>query len=103
MDQSRLYDLLVRCTVRLTVPGGRDQGTGFFVAPELVLTCAHVVEAAWPDKAVDVHWAGGPIPGRIVAKHFRPRGLDLALLRVELADHPCVLLDEAYTLGEEML
>ena len=27
----------------------------------------------------------------------------MALLRVELADHPCVLLHEAYTLGDEML
>src|SRR5208337_2210317 len=67
--------------VRLTLPGGRDQGTGFFVAPGLVLTCAHVVEAAWPDKAVDVDWAGKTIPGQIEREHYRPKpGPDLALL-----------------------
>jgi len=103
MDQSRLYDQLVRCTVRLTVPGGRDQGTGFFVAPGRVLTCAHVVEAAGPDQAVEVHWAGKTIRGQIVPEYFRPANFDLALLRVDLADHPCVLLHEAYTLGDEML
>jgi hypothetical protein len=104
MDQSKLYDQLVRCTVRLTVPGARDQGTGFFVAPGLVLTCAHVVEAALPDKAVEVHWAGRTIPGQIESEHYRPKpGPDLAILRVEQADHPCVLLHEAYTLGDQML
>ncbi len=103
MDQSRLYNQLARCTVRLTVSGGRDQGTGFFVAPGLVLTCAHVVEAAGPDQSVAVHWAGRTLPGQIVPEHFRPANSDLALLRVEPADHPCVLLHEAYTLGDEML
>ncbi len=103
MDQSKLYDQIVRCIVRLTLPGDRDQGTGFFVAPGLVLTCAHVVEAAGPDKAVDVHWAGRTIRGQIVPEHFRPENFDLALLRVEPTDHPCVLLHEAYTLGDEML
>jgi eukaryotic-like serine/threonine-protein kinase len=104
MDKSRLYDQLVRCTVRLTVPGVRCQGTGFFVAPGRLLTCAHVVEAAWPDKAVEVHWAGRTIPGQIEREHYRPKpGPDLALLRIEMVDHPCVLLHEAYTLGDEML
>src|SRR5215831_13606046 len=43
MEQS-LIDLLHRCTVKLTV--GRGYGTGFFVAPGLILTCAHVVKEA---------------------------------------------------------
>jgi len=103
MCQSLLYDLLVRCTVRLTVPGDSGQGTGFFVAPGLILTCAHVVEAAGPDKVVDVHWAGQSIPGQCVKEYFQPKGFDVAMVRVDLADHPCVLLDEAYTLGDGML
>ena len=80
MDQARrLYNQLIRCTVRLTLPGGPDQGTGFFVAPGLVLACAHVVEAAWPDKAVDVHWAGRTIGGQIVPEHFRPEEFRLGV------------------------
>ncbi len=39
-----LYELLRRCTVRLSASG--IQGTGFFVAPDLILTCAHVVKKA---------------------------------------------------------
>jgi hypothetical protein len=101
MDQSRLYNQFALCTVRLNLVN--DQGTGFFVAPGLVLTCAHVVRSAWPDETVEVHWMEREIPGHIIPEHFRPNDLDLALLRVELADHPCVLLHEAYTLGDEML
>ena len=63
-----------------------------------------MVEAAWPDKAVDVHWAGKTIPGQIERDHYRPKpGPDLALLRVEQADHPCVFLDESFTLDDKLL
>lgn len=41
-----LDDLLRRCTVRLRVPQDESQGTGFWKAPGLLLTCAHVVETA---------------------------------------------------------
>src|SRR5262245_34980271 len=37
----RLLQLLQRCTVR--IDAGDEQGTGFFVAPGLLLTCDHVV------------------------------------------------------------
>ena len=43
MAQS-LYDLLTTCVVRITSKSG--QGSGFFVAPNLVLTCKHVIELA---------------------------------------------------------
>lgn len=43
MDQ-RLDQLLQRCTVKLKVPGKMDWGSGFFIAPGLILTCAHVVK-----------------------------------------------------------
>ncbi|MEA5627352.1 trypsin-like serine protease [Nostoc sp. UHCC 0251] len=44
-------DDLQRCTVRLNVSS--SQGTGFFVAPNWILTCAHVVESA-KDNPVQV-------------------------------------------------
>ena len=62
-----------------------------------------MIKSAWPNEAVAVHWAGRRIPGEIVDEHFQPGDVDLALLRVDLTDHPCVLLDAAYTLGDEML
>jgi hypothetical protein len=39
-----LYDLLQDCTVKIPT-SGQGWGTGFFVAPGQLLTCAHVVQA----------------------------------------------------------
>lgn len=39
-----LDDLLRFCTVRLSSDEAHAQGTGFFIAPDWILTCAHVVE-----------------------------------------------------------
>lgn len=46
---------LQRCTVRLNISD--SQGTGFFVAPGLILTCTHVVEYA-DSNSVNVFWIG---------------------------------------------
>lgn len=42
----QLEDLLQDCTVKLLLPGRSGWGTGFFVAPRLLLTCAHGVREA---------------------------------------------------------
>ena len=42
-----LLDLLAQCTVRIDLDG-KFEGTGFFVAPGEVLTCAHVVHGGRP-------------------------------------------------------
>ncbi|MBE9139678.1 HEAT repeat domain-containing protein [Nodosilinea sp. LEGE 07088] len=90
-----LEDLLQQCTVKITVPGG--WGTGFFVAPGLILTCAHVVRKA-ADSQVTVSYPAWqqPLSAIVKAKADDGKTLDLAL--VELSepsfDHPCVLLDE---------
>ena len=90
MNQS-LYGLLYACTVRISVPR-LSQGTGFFVAPGMILTCAHVVEAAQKsDAPIEVSWNGQTTNARI--SQFRNLSYpDLALLQVDLAQHPCVLL-----------
>lgn len=62
---SELDKLLRLCTARLRIGQGSDQGTGFFVAPGLILTCAHVVEAAQPNmKPVQVDWNVKATPRR---------------------------------------
>jgi S1-C subfamily serine protease len=43
---TQLEALLQQCTVKLTLPGRMGWGTGFFVAPEWILTCTHVVQEA---------------------------------------------------------
>lgn len=90
MAQS-LYELLGQCTVQVSVPN-RSQGTGFFVAPGLILTCAHVVESAHKNNTpVEISWNGQTMAAQI--QDFRDVSYsDLALLQVNLPEHPCVLL-----------
>lgn len=102
-----LYELLADCTVRIL--SGGASGTGFFVAPGQVLTCAHVIANAQQGGVqklpIKVFWKGQEYSAQIVA--FRdPDYPDLALLQAPISDHPCVLLQggaepfiELYTYG----
>ena len=86
-------DDLQRCTVRLNVAS--SQGTGFFVAPNSILTCAHVVESA-KDNPVQVFWKAGNKNYTAKVTQLCKYPLDLALLRLyeDCLDHPCVELDD---------
>lgn len=88
---------------------GRVLGTGFFVAPGWVLTCAHVVGGA-VSVQVRADWsvASSPLPGRVAAASAVPvsgGGLwpfpDLALIELvgRVPDHPVVWLDETGPAG----
>lgn len=92
---------LRRYIVRVDDEDRQPQGTGFFVAPGWVLTCAHVVKTA--ERVVVVHALGEtPIPATVAARSaarvpgpsaFWPFP-DLALIRLDAAlDHPCAWLD----------
>jgi len=83
--------------------GGEFRGTGFFVAPGEVITCAHVVHGR---GEVVVEWSGRRLPATVAAAvpdlpaddpaaRFYPLP-DVALLRLaETLHHPCVGLDLA--------
>jgi HEAT repeat protein len=90
-----LENLLQQCTVKLTL--GKSWGTGFFVAPGFILTCAHVVREA-ADLQVTVFYPARqqPLSAIVKAKADDGKTLDLALVELSepLSDHPCVLLDE---------
>jgi len=92
-----LEDLMQQCTVKLTLPGQTGWGTGFFVAPGLILTCAHVVRKA-ADLKVTVSYPARqqPLSAIVKAKADDGKTLDLALVELSepLSEHPCVFLDE---------
>ncbi|MFF0446739.1 trypsin-like peptidase domain-containing protein [Streptomyces sp. NPDC004609] len=102
----RLKSALSTTTVALesSRPGARDSGTGFFVGPGLVLTCAHVaLPGGLRPSAVRGSWRRGaesvPLVFSVDDMDVRPfdggRGPDLALLRVsegDLGDQPCAAL-----------
>jgi hypothetical protein len=95
------HELVQRCTVRVE-KAGRHLGTGFFVAPGRVLTCAHVV--AWTlaaGETVSVRWGGvayDVTEHRLGPEHPVSRQVDvypwpdLAVLTIGLDEHPCVPL-----------
>ncbi|HVB75559.1 MAG TPA: trypsin-like peptidase domain-containing protein [Ktedonobacteraceae bacterium] len=87
---SSLYELLSDCTVRVTSKG--SQGTGFFVAPGLILTCSHVLADAYKaNTTIEVSWKEQLCSASIYAYRdaLYP---DIALLSVTIPGHPCVLL-----------
>lgn len=87
-----LYDLLQDCTVKIPTPS-QGWGTGFFVAPGKVLTCAHVVQTQ-AAKPISLERGGKPW-GIAQVETLLPAPFDLALLHLETSqtdDHPCVRL-----------
>lgn len=108
--EEQLLELLRQCIVKLVVPGGH--GTGFLVAPGLILTCAHVVDAAQKSKtSVTAYWNGQSYSTSIqnFLSELHP-GLklqypDLALLKVDALNnskHPCVYLHAGAHLDDKM-
>ncbi len=91
---NQLEDLLQQCTVKLTVSGQIGTGTGFFVAPGLILTCAHVVDSAGKSP-IQIMWNNQENWAQAVVIKSFPKPYDLALLKVDLpidANPPCVYL-----------
>jgi Trypsin-like peptidase domain len=89
-----LEDLLQQCTVKLTI-SGVSYGTGFFVSPGLILTCAHVVKDLG-HKSIQVRWQSQGNWAQAVVERSILDPHDLALLRVVSridTNPPCVFLD----------
>ena len=94
---NQLEDLLKQCTVKLTIPGKKDWGTGFFVAAEWILTCNHVVQEA-ERQPIQVRWQNQENWAQAVVERSLSAPYDLSLLRVTLptdASPPYVYFDEA--------
>lgn len=93
-----LKSFVSRCVVQIPQAGQIKGGTGFFVARDLVLTCAHVVSsgAATPSEAlIGMRWGDVPLTGTLLDAQPWPAvrgpdniipGPDLALIRVDEAD-----------------
>lgn len=82
--------LLQKCTLRVSVGGGH--GTGFFVAPQLIITCAHVVASA-NSETINVFWQSqNQHYNACLEKILREDHLDLAILKLNTPDlnHPCI-------------
>jgi hypothetical protein len=92
-----LEKLLNACTVKLTVPNRSGWGTGFFVAPGYILTCAHVVQAS-ADRVVSVQHQDSSNNLSASIERLLPNPYDLALLKIQFPplgfSPPCVYLGD---------
>lgn len=96
-----LIGWLEQCSVRIL---GDRPGTGFFVSPGRILTCAHVVgvRRAVGSRGIQVLW------GELVDEDAEVAGIwpdpddDLAILNVALSDHPCARLGIGAALDDEL-
>src|SRR5262245_6837448 len=110
-------DIVRLATVAVAVPGAgaasnATLGTGFFVAPGVVATCAHVVapdENALPKTVEAVSVEAGKTFNLVTSAEFYFRhesGVDLAYLRmtedVGNAGLPYVLMSANAVVGDEM-
>lgn len=90
-----LHQLLKLCTVRIKTAKGGSQGTGFFIAPHIILTCAHVIGKHVVGEFVEVFPDGSTQPLQAEIKEIFPNGIDLAiLLTTEEVSSTCVYLDK---------
>lgn len=93
---SAAFDLLYRSTVRIEHAG--HLGTGFFAAPGLVLTAAHVVHGC---PSVDIVWDGrrvtsGAIHRLAEAADGNYPWPDVAVVEVAIDGHPWLSLADAW-------
>ncbi|MCD6273875.1 MAG: trypsin-like peptidase domain-containing protein [Deltaproteobacteria bacterium] len=92
-----LENLVQECSVKVA------DGTGFFVAPGWILTCAHVVENLTADQ-INIHHKN--IKGLSVKKIllFKEDPYDIAILECASgsSDYPCVYLDKIYSPGDPL-
>lgn len=91
-DTQEIEHFLQNSTVRLSSTEGRILGTGFFIAPGQIMTCAHIVQGTQAENApIRVDWDGRAHQAQVTLSLTE---LDLALLKIDQTEHPCVSLHE---------
>jgi tetratricopeptide (TPR) repeat protein len=85
-------ELLRLCTVELTTTKG-DRGTGFFVAPGKIITCAHVVNKTQANE-IKIRWGEHNITASNLSLP-KDENIDLVILDISIGEtdcYPCVYL-----------
>jgi parallel beta-helix repeat protein len=97
---------LQRCTVRIERGGQLNaSGSGFFVAPGIVLTCRHVLGSAAINAPVTLSWGGMQYSAKARnTKDSAFEDLDLVLLEIDdtalIGTHPCVRIGGDSRVGD---
>jgi len=88
-SSTNFQPIIQESTLRLRTKD--DYGTGFFIAPGLVLTCNHIVKNSGNANAqVKAIWGGQEFSLDIISSF---EDSDIALLSIDATNHPCIFLD----------
>jgi Trypsin-like peptidase domain len=91
----RLDKLLHNCTVKILTDSGTCCGTGFFIAPRVVMTCGHAIKNKQEKDLVKIITYEDDQEVNAQVKVLFPGGADIALLSVQpgFFSSSCVYLD----------
>ncbi|KPA19536.1 hypothetical protein MHK_000245 [Candidatus Magnetomorum sp. HK-1] len=102
ISKTGLDELLRQCTVQISIKETETSGTGFFVAPKHIITCAHVVEYAYDSEAnIIISWDGEEFDAKIKNYYSKPYP-DIAILNIETSGHPCVYCNDTLEIGDNL-
>jgi uncharacterized protein YjbI with pentapeptide repeats len=103
---SNLEDFLKNCTVKILAHDERSWGTGFFVSPQLILTCAHVAKMIEYESASKILLNNEEEFFEVTNSSVNFfKSVDLALIKLpphRLTNTPCVYLDEDLEVGDKL-
>lgn len=90
------YELDIQnSTLRLTginlKSKSKSYGTGFFIAPGLVLTCHHVIENLTANSQITAQWNQQDFSVEVVSFCNIE---DIAILSIDVKNHPCIYLSK---------
>ena len=94
--RAALLGLLESCTVRLTILGEAGSGTGFFVAPGMIVTCAPDIVGAGTQSINIRSHAQQDLGTAAISGLFESDSLAILTLHSPPPDHPCVWLDKTF-------
>ena len=106
MEPPATFESLLR-QVSVPITAGTQIGSGFFVAPNRIITCAHVVAVDnKPAESITVHLPGEERSVEVVDGSFQNgnKSVDLVLLKVADydADYPYAALTSVVEVGDEL-
>ncbi|MEI8211546.1 MAG: sigma-70 family RNA polymerase sigma factor [Planctomycetota bacterium] len=77
-------------------------GTGFWVAPGMIVTCAHVVSSAQvKGEMVSIFWRADSFEA-IVVNYFDEEDIALLECKKSAVKHPCAILADEYLIDDEL-